>query len=135
MLVVPAAAWAVRPHASPVAQADYRGSDPEGRVAFHMTLAYNDGFAGHPASWEYAIYAFRFATECNRAGVRLPANVTFDKKQRRAARILRFSYSGHGVRLRLTISGKGLTTASGTVRISSRRCDGDWLPFTASIAG
>ena len=90
---------------------------------------------GRPAFWEYSLYAFRFATECNRAGIRLPASVAYDKKQRRAARVLRFTYRGRGVLLRLTISGKDLSTASGTVRFSSRRCDGDSLPFTASIAG
>jgi len=39
------------------------------------------------------------------------------------------------VLLRLSIAGKDLNSASGTVRIMSRRCDGDSLPFTASIAG
>jgi len=104
-------------------------------VAFHMTLAYNDAIAGRPAFWEYSIDGFRFATECNRGGIRLPSSVAFDKKQRQAARVLRFTYRGRGVLLRLSIAGKDLNSASGTVRIMSRRCDGDSLPFTASIAG
>ncbi len=100
-----------------------------------MTLAFNEGFPGHPAFWEYLVSDFKFATECQRGGVRLPQYVAMDHKQRHAARVLRFTYRSHGIRIRLTISGKNLSTARGTVRISSRRCDGDSLPFTASLAG
>ena len=100
-----------------------------------MTLAYNEGFPGHPAFWEYLVSDFTFATECQPGGVRLPKSVTMDKKQRRAARVLRFTYRRHGILIRVTISGKNLSSARGTVRISSRGCDGDSLPFTASLAG
>ncbi len=125
VLATPMAAWAVRPHASG-SLVGYRGVDPEGPVSF--TILITDSSHGS----DYSASGFRIATECNRAGVRLPDSVTITRHERGTPRTLHFNYRRRGVAIALTVSGPSLSTARGTVQISSRRCDGDTLPFRAS---
>ncbi len=136
LLLAPATAIAVRPHASPVLQAPYSGSDPEGRVSFHMTIAFNDAIPGRPAFYAYSIDKFRFATECSPRGVRLPGGVDVRQTRRRRSQVAHFTYRGRGFSIRATLSGNlGTPAVHGTVRISERGCDGDALPFSASPVG
>ena len=86
VLATPMAAWAVRPHASG-SLVGYRGVDPEGPVSF--TILITDSSHGS----DYSATGFRIATECNRAGVRLPDSVTITRHERGTPRTLHFELS------------------------------------------
>ena len=126
-------AVAVRPHASPTFVANYRGSDPDGRVSFTLGGAYNEPL-NRPPFTTYELYDLRFATECSRAGMKLPGPIILTHQRRHASEQEHFTYRAHGFVIHGVLYGAlGKPQFRGTVEVVRRGCDGDALPWTARI--
>jgi len=130
---VPGVAIAVRPSVSPVAQGYYTGSSPEGPATFWLTIADNEQPSGH-SFFTYAPYSMTFVSECAPSGLKLRNGFVIPGRRTRAGQQLHFHYHSRGVVIRGALSGPlGGPNVRGTVQISRPGCDGDVLPFTATL--
>ncbi len=126
-------AVAVRPHASPTFTANYRGSDPDGRVSFTLGGAYNEPL-NRPPFTTYELYDLKFATECSRSGTKVPGLISLPHARRHASQQMHFTYRAHGFVIRGVLYGPlGRPKFKGTVEVVRRGCDGDVLPWTARL--
>jgi hypothetical protein len=102
----------------------FNGSERYGKVSFELVNIETRSSSPHPVE-TLTVRRFRFASECNRAGTRVPGKMAVDRHGR-------FHSTARGFRVTGRLLGNAQTRATGTAAVS-HDCDGDSDPvhFTA----